>query len=691
MMRFFLYTIGVAVLIGTVAVGGVLYYYGHDLPDRLDLASTYEPAVVSTVYDMHEKPIGEFYLQRRIVVPLDRIPQHVVKALLAAEDSRFYTHRGVDIYAIVRASFANLKRRGVHEGASTLTQQLVRGFFLTPERTFSRKIREAILAYRVEKNHTKDEILYLYLNQVYFGHGNYGIEAACRDYFGKSVGEINIAEAALLAGLPRSPSRNSPYRDFFAARERQRYVLGRMLAEGYITRAVYDEALQTPIRLNPAPALNSQIAPHFVEHVRRVLGDEYGFRPLLQGGLRIYTTLDADLQEAAQKAVRQGLDEVRLRVKKKSAAKKTPAREGEVEGALLAMEPETGMVRALVGGYDFTASQNNRALQAKRQPGSSFKPIIYSAALEAGLTELSVVQDGPLSFRLAGGKVWAPQNYDNKFHGPVTLRTALAHSLNSVSVRLVQRVGVERTIQQARKLGIASPIEKNLSLALGSPSVTLLEMVRAFGVFAGAGKLAEPLFILKVTDRDGSVLEENESSVKPALSPEVAYVMTDMLRNVVQSGTARAAAKLGKNIAGKTGTTSDYRDNWFIGYNPSLVAGVWVGYDDHRSIGDKETGASTALPIWLAFMKTANEGKEEEDFAVPEGINWMDVNLRERYPLPLYENSPVAKIPYISVARSPAPAPVKDSVPTESESLPKTDAASPSEEPTEGHPSRTSW
>src|ERR1044071_5336345 len=691
MMRFFLYTIGVAVLIGTVAVGGVLYYYGHDLPDRLDLASTYEPAVVSTVYDMHEKPIGEFYLQRRIVVPLDRIPRHVVQALLAAEDSRFYTHRGIDVVAIARASFANLRKRGVHEGASTLPQQLVRGFFLTPERTFSRKIREAILAYRVEKNHTKEEILYLYLNQVYFGHGNYGIEAACRDYFGKSVGEINIAEAALLAGLPRSPSRNSPYRDFFAARERQRYVLGRMLAEGYITRAVYDEALQTPIRLNPAPALNSQIAPHFVEHVRRVLGDEYGFRPLLQGGLRIYTTLDADLQEAAQKAVRQGLDEVRLRVKKKSAAKKTPAREGEVEGALLAMEPETGMVRALVGGYDFTASQYNRALQAKRQPGSSFKPIIYSAALEAGLTELSVVQDGPLSFRLAGGKVWAPQNYDNKFHGPVTLRTALAHSLNSVSVRLVQRVGVERTIQQARKLGIASPIEKNLSLALGSPSVTLLEMVRAFGVFAGAGTLAEPLFILKVTDRDGSVLEENEPSVKPALSPEVAYVMTDMLKNVVQSGTARAAAKLGKNIAGKTGTTSDYRDNWFIGYNPSLVAGVWVGYDDHRSIGDKETGASTALPIWLAFMKTANEGKEEEDFAVPEGINWMDVNLRERYPLPLYENSPVAKIPSISVARSPAPAPVKDSVPTESESLPKTDAASPSEEPTEGHPSRTSW
>ncbi|HEX2386901.1 MAG TPA: PBP1A family penicillin-binding protein, partial [Candidatus Binatia bacterium] len=559
MLRFFIYTIGLTVLLAALAVGGVLYYYGHDLPDRLDLASTYEPAVVSTVYDMQEKPIGEFYLQRRFVVPLDHIPRHVVQALLAAEDSRFYAHRGIDVVAIVRASFANLRKRGVHEGASTLTQQLVRGFFLTPERTFSRKIREAILAYRVEKNHSKDEILYLYFNQVYFGHGNYGIEAASRDYFGKSVSEINVAEAALLAGLPRSPSRNSPYRDFFAARERQRYVLGRMLSEGFITRAAYEEALQTTLRLNPAPALNSQIAPHFVEHVRRVIGDRYGFDPLLQGGLRIYTTLDSSLQAAAQRAVRQGVEEIRLRLKKKT---RTPARQGDVEGALLALDPATGMVRALVGGYDFATSQYNRALQAKRQPGSSFKPIVYSAALEAGLTELSVVQDGPLSFRLAGGKLWQPQNYDNKFHGPVTLRSALAHSLNSVSVRLVQRVGVERTIKQARKLGIDSPLPKNLSLALGTPSVTLLEMVRAFGVFPAGGNLAEPLFILKVTDRNGNVLEEDEPSVKPVLSPEVAYVMTDMLKNVVQSGTARSAAKLGKNIAGKTGTTSDYRDGW---------------------------------------------------------------------------------------------------------------------------------
>jgi len=659
MLRFLLYTIGLTIILGALAVGGVVYYYGHDLPDRLDLKSSYQPAVVSTVYDIEQKPIGEFYLQRRFVVPLERIPPHVVRALLAAEDSRFYAHRGIDLVAIMRASFANIRKRGVHEGASTLTQQLVRGFFLTPERTFSRKIREAILAYRVEKNHTKDEILYLYFNQTYFGHGNYGIEAASRDYFGKSVSEINIAEAALLAGLPRSPSRNSPYRDFFAARERQRYVLGRMLSEGFITRTVYEESLQTPLRLNPAPALNSQIAPHFVEHVRRVIGDQYGFDPLLQGGLKIYTTLDSGLQAAAQRAVRQGVEEIRLRLKKKARAGR-PEREGEVEGALLALEPATGMVRALVGGYDFSTSQYNRALQAKRQPGSSFKPIIYSAALESGFSELSVVQDGPLSFRLAAGKLWQPQNYDNKFHGPVILRSALAHSLNSVAVRLVQRVGVERTIQQARKLGIESPLEKNLSLALGTPSVTLLEMVRAFGVFAAGGNLADPLFILKVTDRNGNVLEENEPTVKAALAPEVAYIMTDMLKNVVQSGTARAAAKLGKNIAGKTGTTSDYRDGWFIGYNPGLAAGVWVGYDDHRSIGDKETGASTALPIWLSFMTEASKGKQEEDFAVPEGINWMEVNLHERYPMPVFESSPVARIPYVPGARSHSALPAKD-------------------------------
>jgi penicillin-binding protein 1A len=686
MLRFCIYTIGVTVLLGAIAVGGVLYYYGHDLPDRLDLKSTYEPAVVSTVYDVQEKPIGEFYLQRRFVVPLEQIPRHVVQALLAAEDSRFYVHRGIDLVAIVRAAFANLRKRGVHEGASTLTQQLVRGFFLTPERTFSRKIREAILAYRVEKNHTKDEILYLYFNQVYFGHGNYGIEAASRDYFGKSVSEINVAEAALLAGLPRSPTRNSPYHDFFAARERQRYVLGRMLSEGYITRAVYDEALQTTLRLNPAPALNSQIAPHFVEHVRRVMGDRYGFDPLLQGGLRIYTTLDSSLQAAAQRAVRQGVEDIRLRLKKKT---RTPAREGEVESALLALDPTTGMVRALVGGYDFAASQYNRALQAKRQPGSSFKPIIYSAALEAGLTELSVMQDGPLSFRLAGGKLWQPQNYDNKFHGPVILRSALAHSLNSVSVRLVQRVGVERTIKQARKLGIESPLPKNLSLALGTPSVTLLEMVRAFGVFAAGGNLAEPLFILKVTDRNGNVLEEDEPAAKPALSPEIAYIMTDMLKNVVQSGTARSAAKLGKNIAGKTGTTSDYRDGWFIGYNPDLVAGVWVGYDDHRSVGDKETGASTALPIWQSFMTVASQGKEEEEFPVPEGISWMDVNLRERYPMPVFEISPVAKIPYIA-AHAPAPVPAKGTAekPLDSPAVEPADLTGISADPT---PSRASW
>jgi penicillin-binding protein 1A len=673
LFRFICWTLGSISAVGLISVAAVLYYFGHDLPSRLDLKSAYRPAVVSTVYDVRGQPIGEFYHQRRIVVPLDRMPSHVIQALLAAEDSRFFAHGGVDVFAVMRAVFSNLRRRAVREGASTITQQLVRGFFLTPERTLGRKIREAILAYRVEKNHTKEEILYLYLNQVYFGHGNYGIEAASRDYFGKGVDQLSLAEAALLAGLPRSPSRNSPYRDFFAATERQRYVLRRMLQEKFINEAAYQEALQTPVRLSPSPALNSQIAPYFVEYVRRVIGDRYGFDPLLQGGLQIYTTLDGAVQLAAQKALREGLNEIRLRVRKKS---RTPPREaqGEVEGALLAMDPRTGMVRALVGGYDFYQSQFNRALQAKRQPGSAFKPIIYSAALEAGYSELSIVPDAPLVFRMAPGKFWRPQNYDNRFVGPVTLRSALAHSLNSVAVRLAQRVGLERVIQQARKLGIESPLEKNLSLALGSASVSLLEMVRAFGVFAGGGNLAEPLFILKVTDRYGNVLEESEPTSKAVLSPEIAYVLTDMLKNVVQSGTARAAAKLGSNVAGKTGTTSDFRDGWFIGYTPEFIAGVWVGYDDHRPLGDKETGANTALPIWLNFMSGAGQGNSPAEFPVPEGINWLEVNLQERYPLPVFERSPVTRIPYAAGSRTAPSAPAK----APPEEKPEIDAKAPS-------------
>ena len=653
--KLILWSIASFFVLGAIGAGGLLYYYGRDLPGRLDLTSAYQPSVVSTVYDVQGRPIGEFYHQRRVVVPLDQVPAQVIQAFLAAEDARFFKHKGVDGFAILRAVFSNLKRGEIREGGSTLTQQLVRGFFLTPERTLKRKIREAILAFRVERNHTKEEILYLYLNQVYFGHGNYGVEAASRDYFGKGVDQLSLGEAALLAGLPRSPSRGSPYRDFFAAMERQRYVLKRMYQESFITEAAYREALDTSIRLTPAPVLNSQIAPHFVEYVRQTIGDRYGFDPLLQGGLHIYTSLDTALQMAAMKTVREGLDEIRLRIRKK-AGPGDPGK-GEVEGALLALDPQTGSVRALVGGHDFSLSEYNRALQAKRQPGSAFKPIIYSAALESGLSELSVVRDGPLSFRMAPGKYWRPQNYGNRFFGPVTLRSALAHSLNSVAVRLADRIGLERVIRQARKLGIESPLEKNLSLALGSSSVSVIELVRAYAVFANGGLLAEPLFITKVTDRDGRVLEENGPNLKRVLSPEVSYVVTDMLKNVIRSGTGRAAGKLDRYVAGKTGTTSEYRDGWFIGYTSDLIAGVWVGYDDHRPVGDKETGARTALPIWLSFMTEAGQGTGSPDFPVPDGIDWLEVNLRDGgYPLPVFESSPLTKIPVVSGSKITPPA-----------------------------------
>jgi penicillin-binding protein 1A len=646
LLKAVLYTFGVFSILVFVGIGGLVYYYGRDLPNRLDLASTYKPSVVSTVYDIRGQPIGEFYLQRRVVVPLERIPRYVIQAIVAAEDARFFKHKGLDGFAIFRAFISNLRKGGVRQGGSTLTQQLVRGFFLTPERTLKRKIREAILALRVERNHTKEEILYLYLNQVYLGHGNYGVEAASRDYFGKGVAKITMAQAALLAGLPRSPSRSSPYSDYFHAIERQRYVLHRMYKEGFITKAAYQEALQEPIRLTPALDLNSQIAPHFVEYIRRTMGERYGFDPLLQGGLHIYTTLDASIQLAAQKAVREGLDELRFRFKKKWGSA-DPER-GEVEGALVALDPHTGMVRALVGGYDFTQSQFNRALQAKRQPGSAFKPIVYSAALESGFSQLSVVQDGPLSFRLASGKVWRPHNYDNRFHGPVTLRTALAHSLNSVAVRLAERVGVEKVIKQARKLGIESPMEKNLSISLGASSLSVLELVGAYGVFANGGRLVEPLFIIKVTDRQGKILEQDVPSSAQVISSQVAYIMTDMLRNVVQSGTGRPAAKLGRNIAGKTGTTSEFRDGWFVGYNPDLIAGVWVGYDDYRPLGEKESGARTALPIWISFMMEAGKESKSKDFPVPDGIGWMEIKANEDgSTLTLSQTASPGKIPVL--------------------------------------------
>jgi penicillin-binding protein 1A len=648
-LKIFLSTLCIGFVLALIAVASVIYYYGRDLPDRVDIASAYRPPVVSTVYDIRGRPIGEFYHQRRVVIPLERVPSHVIHAFLAAEDARFFKHRGVDVVAIARAFFSNLRSRGVRQGGSTITQQLVRGLLLSPERTFRRKVREAILAFKVERNHSKEEILYLYLNQIYLGHGNYGVAAASRDYFGKDVENLTVPEAALLAGLPRSPTRSSPYRDFFAATERQRYVLRRMFREGFIDRSTYQEALESPVRLTPSQDLNSQTAPYFVEYIRRSIGDQFGFDPLLQGGLQIYTSLDASLQMAAQNAVREGLNELRLRLKSKNEGSNEKE---EVQAALIALDPHTGLVRALVGGYDFSFSQFNRALQARRQPGSAFKPIIYSAALESGFSELSIVQDGPLSFRMGSGKYWRPQNYQNRFFGPVTLRTALAHSLNSVAVRLVGRLGVERVIRQARKLGIESRLEKNLSISLGSSSVSLLELVNAYGVFAAGGNRAAPVFIVKVTDRDGKILHESQPRLTRALSPEVSFVLTDMLRNVVQSGTGRGANHLGVPVAGKTGTSSEFRDAWFVGYTPSLSAGVWVGYDDLRPLGDKETGGRAALPIWLAFMKEATKDPGGEDFPVPEGIEWLQVDFtKDGYPLPLFEQSLQNSIPYIATAK----------------------------------------
>lgn len=757
--RFIARSLALAALAGCGLVFLIYLYLNHQLPEHLTAVENYSPDITSHVYAANGELVGEFYLQRRVVVPIDQIPDIVLKAFVAAEDQNFFQHTGVDYVGIFRAFSKNLAAGRIVQGGSTITQQIARDFFLTRERTVSRKIKEAILAYRIESELSKKEILHLYLNQVYLGHGAYGVQAASQSYFGKDVRLINLAEAAMLAGLPQAPSRYSPFSDFKLAKKRQAYVLDRMLVDAYITPLEAEYALRYPIRIVPDIDLNNQIAPYFVEHVRRYVMAKYGSDKVYTEGLRIQTTLDPWIQKAANQAANQGLKEldkrqgfrgaeehlvgaqiedylrsqdaeltyarngaapkrqqaparlavgqtyagvvvgvggriqakigrfkallnesksewaervlvgkgevvvrplrqslregdvVRLQVERSDGARYEVSLDQEpaVQCALVAIESSTGYVKALVGGYDYDKSQFNRATQARRQPGSAFKPIIYASAIDAGLAETSVFLDAPISFRLAGGRLWTPHNYKNQYAGPTTLRTALAKSINTVAIRLLDRVGVKNVIQYAKALGIASPLTPNLSLALGSSSVTPLELSCAYAAFVAGGRRVDPVFITTIRDRSGRLLEDNTpvndkrsagnqvglsssrtgpSSVETAgrrdkpqvLAPESAYIMVDLLKNVVRSGTGQKAKVLGRPVGGKTGTTNRYTDAWFIGFSPDLVAGVWVGFDNRRSIGRDETGGRAALPLWIAFMEKALGGTAVKEFDIPPGI-----------------------------------------------------------------------
>ncbi len=569
-------------------LGSFTYWVISDLP-KIKRLEEYTPVESSRVFSSDEKVIAELYIERRTFVPYYQIPEHVKKALISVEDIRFYYHPGVDLIGIIRALWSDIRAGGIVEGGSTITQQLARMLFLKPERSVKRKLKEAALSILIEKQYTKDEILGLYLNQAYFGTRAYGIEAASQTYFGKSVNELTIGEAALLASLPKAPSFFSPFKNPEGARERRSVVLKKMLNHKFITEKEFEKSMAEP--LPKTPHMRRYEAPYFIEVMRQKLEQKYG-PEIYTAGYKIYSTLDYRMQKIAEEAVRKWAGAIEQRV------------EPGIQASLIAIELQTGHIKAMVGGLNFWKNQYNRTTQAKRQPGSAFKPFVYLTAFENGMLSQDKIVDSPISFKGAQrGKVWSPKNYGGKYYGLVTLKRALAKSLNAATVRLAVRVGIGNVIETARKLGIKGDLQPYLPTALGASDVTLMELVSAYSTFA-TGRNIEPLTYEKILNRDGVVIEETRPKTEEIINTNAIEEMRIALDAVIQEGTARKAREIGRPVYGKTGTTNDYTDAWFIGFDDNLAVGVWVGRDDHTPIGPGETGARAALPIWIEFMKT---------------------------------------------------------------------------------------
>lgn len=761
-------------ILAVVLVSGVLYYhFSKDLP-KITRISEYNPPLVSEVFADDGTKIGEFWQECRFLIPYEKIPKILIHAFIASEDERFWEHKGVDFQSILRAFVKNLRAGHVVEGGSTITQQVARSLVLTRTKSLDRKVKEAILATEIEQKLSKEQILHLYLNQIYLGNRAYGVQAASRNYFHKNLNELGLAEIAMIAGLPSAPTNYSPLNNPEMARQRQLRVLERMLLNGYINKKQYDEAMTTTLKIyrwGTDKDFNYKHAPYFVEHIRRHIQENYGEDALYYGGLKIQTTASLLANQAADHAVKRGLMEVERRkgfrggiatlhadkikpyaeaihrelveleepvvipipvggnpsiptpihdnqlykgvvievdtqgtakilighatgiisptnrawighspkvgeiywVKKKDNDNFTIDQEPKLESALFSYEPLTGEVKAMVGGFSFRRSEFNRATQALRQPGSSFKPVIYSAALDKGYTPKTVVVDSPVSYQVGRNELWTPKNYGNKYNGPMPLRSALANSVNIIAVKMFHNIGIDYVVAYARKLGFSTPINKYLSSALGASDVTLMELARAYGTFPTGGIRPELIFIRKITDKTGKVLEENHpTAIDPehvfdgvgeelaedlktglnsdlmmagdkiikdeklkltkdelqilygksipkghVISPQTAFLMVDMMKGVVDHGTGFKAKELKRPAAGKTGTTNDESDAWFIGYLPDLVAGVWMGYDNRKSIGPKMTGGVISAPIWLYYMEDYLKGKPVKDFAKP--------------------------------------------------------------------------
>ena len=777
---------GAAALLVTLAAWA-FHEFRSDLPTNLGVVTDYRPLRASQIYSADGEMIGEFFVEKRVLLPSERIPDMVKKAFVAAEDVRFYKHHGVDYQGIFRAAVVNFRAGEVVQGGSSITQQVAKLLIVGQERSLARKVREALLALRIENRLAKDQILGIYLNHVYLGYGAYGIAAAANAYFGKLPADLTVAEAAMLAALPKSPSRITPFNNFPRARARQQYVLEQMKAQKMLTAAAAEAARNEPLVLvSDRRTVTNVAAPYFVETVRRYVAERYGGEQLLENGLRIHTTLDMRRQRAAESAVRRGLEELARRLgfagpighlspaelgqltrgrprplsptgfvvgddeqsgpllavlppqaalldatqpgarlsepmaryvageawaarrKASKEARRAPppaslptdpettyaavvtalggvgkpvtvssgalsvrlepadqarvlayrsatgqgitvgdvlpvqfraapdtgkpvgqpgqptavlATNPAIEGALVALDPHTGNLAAMVGGYDYARSQFNRATQSRRQIGSAIKPFIYAAAIDRGLTPLTIRWDAPVRFKTASG-IWAPGNYKPEYLGPMTLRTALAKSINTISAQLTAEVGVDRVIDLMRGLGVSSKLPRQISLSLGTADMGLLEVSAALAALPAGGTLVQPRSILRISDAEGRVLEDHTvRAARPQrLSPETAYIVTDMMKGVVESGTGKRAQALGRPAAGKTGTSTNYRDAWFVGFTPELLCGVWIGRDDFKPIGHDVTGGQVAVPIWLDFMRTALEGAPFRDFPVPAGV-----------------------------------------------------------------------
>jgi len=683
------------------ALAGLLFVYSTDLPQVADL-ERYRPSTITELYDQKGGVIGSFALQRRVVAKYEDYPKVLRDAVISIEDKDFERHWGIDLWRIMGAAYRDLSSGSRAQGASTLTMQLSRNLFLNPDRKFGRKVQEIMMAIQIERRFTKEQIFTLYANQIFLGHGVYGFEAGSEFYFSKPAKELTIDEAALLAGLPKGPSAYSPINNPEKALRRRNLVINNMMEDGRITAQQAQEAKNKPLDLRIQSDTNS-VAPYFVEETRRYLEKKYGTDTVHEGGLRVYTSLDTELQKTANRALLDGLAAYERRhgwkghlrnvfaagddfsayehvdwshtpepgsyfhalvtgVTPAQAAIKIGRYQGQIrpaemvwtghhspneilatgdivyvhviavapdhtlqlaleqdsgaQGALVAIDNNTGEIRAMAGGRDFDESKFNRATQALRQTGSSFKPYVYSAAVEQGALPDDTIVDSPISFPSATG-TWSPHNYDGKYEGTISLRRALADSRNIPAIRLAQRVGIKTVIEYVHKFGITSDIQPFLPVALGSAEVTLLEHTAAYSTFPNDGVRLSPHSIRKVADYDGHIMEQNFADVKDVISAHSARVMVELLRGVVLHGTGFAASKLNHPLGGKTGTTNDFTDAWFVGFSPSITCGVWVGYDEKKTLGEKETGAQAALPIWIEFMKVAIADKPDEQFPEP--------------------------------------------------------------------------